>query len=53
MRPGDFLVAAISEDVLAKGLQASWIEAVAPLATRVTLVRGDAKQQNLKKQVVR
>jgi hypothetical protein len=48
IRPGEYLVAAIGEAALANWQQAATIEALAPLATRVTLVRGDTKQVDLK-----
>jgi hypothetical protein len=53
LRPGAYLVAAVNADVMAAGFQAATIEALAPLATHVTLVRGDAKRQDVKTQVVR
>jgi hypothetical protein len=48
IRPGAYLVAAIGDASLATWQQAATIEALAPLATRVTLAHGDDKQLDLK-----
>lgn len=48
LRPGEYLAAAIGETTVAALQQPATIEALAPLATKVTLARGDTKQLDLK-----
>jgi hypothetical protein len=48
LRPGEYLVAAASEEFLADWQQAAKIEALAPFAERVTLTRGEVKRQDLR-----
>jgi hypothetical protein len=52
LKPGEYLAAAASDDALAHW-QAATIEALAPLATRVTLAVGDVKRQDLTTRVIR
>jgi hypothetical protein len=49
MRPGEFLAAAVSDDVLANWPNASTIEALARTATRVTIARGQTARVDLKR----
>lgn len=49
VRPGEYLVAAVGEDVLASRPQEAAIEAIAATATRVTIARGDARVLDLKR----
>jgi hypothetical protein len=47
LRPGEYLVAAVSDDVVAVPLSAAAVRAIAATATHVTIARGEAKTQNL------
>ena len=49
IRPGEYLVAAVSEDVAAAPLTAAAVQAIAGTAVRVTIARGESKVLNLKR----
>jgi protocatechuate 3,4-dioxygenase beta subunit len=49
MRPGDFLVAAVREEILANWPQAATVESIAPTATRVTIARGQTARLDVKR----
>jgi hypothetical protein len=49
IRPGDYLIAVVSEDALPTWPDASAIEAVARNAARVTILRGESKRHDLKR----
>jgi hypothetical protein len=49
VRPGDYLVAAVGEDVFATWPETASIDAIAARATKVTVVRGDKKIVELRR----
>jgi protocatechuate 3,4-dioxygenase beta subunit len=49
MRPGDYLVAAIDDDTLQSWSRAGGIEAIARVATAVTIARGESKRVELRR----
>lgn len=49
VRPGDYLVAAVSEEVLAVWPHGPTVEKIVLTATRVSIARGESRQQDLRR----
>jgi hypothetical protein len=49
VRPGDYLVAAVSEEVFAAWPHGPTVEKIAGTATRVSIARGERRQQDLRR----